>query len=131
MAVYHDPETCELEPCPLCSAYEKGYSRGKGAAYAEIRARLNYTTHTTDCGCEPCLIIRSAGARRPLRVRVASSEVLPDPASAPPQYEPVEKRCKDCSQQFITPPSNPRTEQCGLHRAFSRPRPARRFGDPI
>ena len=122
MYTHHD--LCQRENCPRCDAYGAGYARGKLAAYAEVRARLNDNTHAPDCGCEPCLIVRAARSSGPARLRVrVLDEFKPPPAT--PRYAPVEKLCGDCLAPFIAPPSDPESEQCDLHRAFSRgaPRP--------
>ena len=139
MNLYHDPTICDRAMCSLCRSHEEGYARGKLAAYAEVRARLTDDTHAPDCGCEPCLLIRAARSSGPARRRVrVASEFLPDPASKPdvlpesmrPRYMPVDKLCLTCEYPFITPPTNPSTEQCDLHRAFESPRPNRNFGEP-
>ena len=124
MNLYHDPAACARPMCSLCRSHGEGYARGKDAAYSEIRARLTDDTHAPDCGCEPCLIVRAARSSGPARLRVRVLDEFKPPQAAP-RYAPVEKLCGDCLAPFIAPPSDPDSEQCDIHRTFSRgsPRP--------
>ena len=121
MTLYHDPTICDRPMCSLCRSHEEGYTRGKLAAYAEVRARLTDDTHAQDCGCEPCLLIRAARSSSPARKRFRVLDELKPPQAAP-RYVPAEKLCSDCEYPFIAPPSDPHSEQCDIHRAFGLPR---------
>ena len=49
---------CE-QPEP-CVCHGLGYAQGKDEAFFEIREVLASDNHATDCGCQPCGIIRTA-----------------------------------------------------------------------
>lgn len=64
----HDPATCaEFDHCQRCLAYSAGYTRGKAAAYSELRLRLG-TPHAPDCGCLPCRIVGQIQAAYAVKV---------------------------------------------------------------
>lgn len=130
MTLHHDPAICDRPMCSQCRSHEEGYTRGKLAAYAEVRARLTDDTHAQSCGCEPCLLIRAARSSGPAHKRVRVLDEL-KPAPATPRYVPAEKLCADCGLAFIVPVDYPDTEQCDIHRAFDRPRPDRQFGEVL
>ena len=128
MVIHHEfhPDLCERDNCSLCDAYGAGYNRGKLAAFGEVRARLRDDTHAPDCGCEPCLLIRTARSSGPAHKRYRVLDELKPPQAAP-RYAPVEKLCSDCEYPFIAPPSDPHSEQCDIHRPLGRPR---QFSEP-